>query len=256
MDAMKTIETHRKFMQSNFDDWEDIVSDQEKKMPYPALEKPVPEGAELIDLPSIDLLKELDGIKDKGLTDALLDRVSHRKYDGGGLSLEELGYLLYCTQGVRKFKEGKFSMRTVPSGGARHPFETYLVVRDVESLDQGLYRYLPFSNQLFLVDTSKSLSAEIVEATFEQKFAGQAAVTFVWASIPYRCEWRYSISAHKTMLLDAGHICQNLYVACEAIGAGTCGIAAYDQKLMDALVQIDGVDEFVVYLAPVGKVGE
>ncbi len=56
------------------------------------------------------------------------------------------------------------------------------------------------------------------------------------------------------MLLDAGHICQNLYLACESIASGTCGIAAYDQELMDQLVGVDGEEEFVVYMAPVGKV--
>ena len=56
------------------------------------------------------------------------------------------------------------------------------------------------------------------------------------------------------MHLDAGHVCQNLYLACEAIGAGTCAIAAYDQEAMDRFLRIDGRDEFAVYLAPVGKI--
>jgi len=51
-------------------------------------------------------------------------------------------------------------------------------------------------------------------------------------------------------------VCQNLYLACEAIGAGTCAIAAYDQQGMDRLLRIDGREEFAVYLAPVGKVEE
>ena len=54
--------------------------------------------------------------------------------------------------------------------------------------------------------------------------------------------------------MDAGHVCQNLYLAAEAIKAGTCAIAAYDQSLMDNLLRVDGEDEFTVYLAPVGKV--
>jgi nitroreductase len=54
------------------------------------------------------------------------------------------------------------------------------------------------------------------------------------------------------MLLDAGHVCQNLYLACEAIQAGTCAIGAYDQAAIDAFLKLDGMDEFVVYLAPVG----
>jgi nitroreductase len=54
--------------------------------------------------------------------------------------------------------------------------------------------------------------------------------------------------------LDAGHVCQNLYLACEAVGVGTCAIAAYRQDLMDELLGVDGDEEFTVYLAPVGKV--
>jgi nitroreductase len=60
--------------------------------------------------------------------------------------------------------------------------------------------------------------------------------------------------APKLIALDAGHVCQNLYLACEAISAGTCGIAAYNQKEMDAALGLDGTDEFAVYCAPVGKV--
>ena len=67
-------------------------------------------------------------------------------------------------------------------------------------------------------------------------------------------EWRYSIAAHKVIAIDAGHVCQNLYLACEAIGAGTCAIAAYHQELMDKLISVDGENEFTIYLAPVGKI--
>ena len=54
--------------------------------------------------------------------------------------------------------------------------------------------------------------------------------------------------------LDAGHLCQNLYLASESVGAGTCAIGAYYQQQVDAFLDIDGEEEFVVYLASVGKV--
>jgi SagB-type dehydrogenase family enzyme len=90
-------------------------------------------------------------------------------------------------------------------------------------------------------------------ATLGQVFVGNSAVTFVWSCVPYRGEWRYNITSHKAMLLDAGHVCQNLYIACEAVGSGTCAIAAYDQRLCDELIDVDGTEEFTVYLAPVAK---
>ena len=55
------------------------------------------------------------------------------------------------------------------------------------------------------------------------------------------------------MLIDAGHLCQNLYLACEALGLSTCAVGAYDQTGMDGLLRLDGEEEFVVYMAPAGK---
>ncbi|KOA18169.1 nitroreductase family protein [Clostridium homopropionicum DSM 5847] len=49
-------------------------------------------------------------------------------------------------------------------------------------------------------------------------------------------------------------MCQNLYLACESIGLGTCAIASYMQKEMDEFLKLDGNEEFVIYLAPVGKI--
>ena len=46
---------------------------------------------------------------------------------------------------------------------------------------------------------------------------------------------------------------QNLYLACESIGCGTCAVGAYDRKLIDKFLDLDGKNEFVVYMAPVGK---
>ena len=84
---------------------------------------------------------------------------------------------------------------------------------------------------------------------------GNAAVVFAWTTIPARAEWRYGHVAHKMIAMDSGHVCQNLYLACGAIRAGTCAVDAYNQEKMDALLGVDGQEEFVVYVAPVGKLG-
>jgi len=245
-------EKNRQFMKSDFAESVHQRSDQAKKVPYPLLQKPLPAGeVQLIDLPDPDA-----GILQKSSLDQLLrDRQSWRKYTNESLSLAELSYLLFSTQGVvAEVGKGYASRRTVPSAGARHPYETYLAVNRVEGLEPGLYRYLPFSHQLFLLETSDQLPGLLTEANLGQKFVGNAAVTFAWSCIPYRAEWRYMDHAHKNMLLDAGHICQNLYLSVTALGLGTCAIGAYDQEAMDTLLSLDGTDEYVVYLAPVGKI--
>jgi SagB-type dehydrogenase family enzyme len=127
-------------------------------------------------------------------------------------------------------------------------------VLNVESLEPGVYRYLPLEHQLLYEFTEDQLREKIVKAVLGQPYPGEAAVTFIWTALPYRMEWRYGLAAHKVIAIDAGHVCQNLYLSCEAIGAGTCAIAAYDQEAMDRLLRIDGKDEFTIYIAPVGKV--
>jgi len=79
----------------------------------------------------------------------------------------------------------------VPSAGARHAFETYLYCRRVETLEEGIYRYLPLEHRLLFEFTEPGLAARISEACFGQRFVGQGAVTFFWSVIPYRMEWRY-----------------------------------------------------------------
>ena len=215
----------------------------------PPVQKPVADGAELIRLPERADWK----LPACDLVEAIANRESHRRFSDTPLRLDELAFLLWSTQGVRRYLHEAAMLRTVPSAGCRHPFETYLVMLRVEGLVAGIYRYLPLDHALILESVPDSLAQRITAAARGQRFAGQAAVTFIWSAIPARTEWRYAEASAKVIALDAGHVCQNLYLACGAIGCGTCAIAAYDQDLADALIGADGNDEFVVYLSPVGK---
>lgn len=239
----------RNFMKSYFG--KAVETDQQKDMPQPPLEKPYDENGEIIDLPIVDR----SIITKDDIFQCILDRQSHRIYLEEAITLEELSYLLLMTQGIKEIKGNNYvGLRPVPSAGGRHPFETYLVVLNVEGLKKGIYRYLPLEHKIIFIKEEDSLDEKIVEGVNKQKFAGNAAVTFIWACIPYRTEWRYSDRTYKIALLDAGHIGQALYLACETIGLGTCAIASYNQKLIDDLIDIDGEDEFAVYISPVGRV--
>ena len=229
-------------------DWWDTP--QSRGIVPPPIQKPVPAGATIISLPQ----REEWRIPPCDLADAMARRESRRRFLPAPLTLDELAFLLWSTQGVRKRLHEVAVLRTVPSAGCRHPFETYLGVLDVETLSPGIYRYLPLDHALVLEQSPDNLPAHIAAATRGQRFAAKAAVTFFWSAIPCRTEWRYSEASYKVIALDAGHVCQNLYLACEAINAGICAIAAYNQVVADELIGVDGDEEFVVYLAPVGKV--
>lgn len=245
------VKEQRKWMKANFNDDDNIKSDQELQKPQPPLQKNNNEKCEVVDLPKVN-----DSILIKtNIFDIIKDRRSHRKFTDESISLDELSFLLWSTQGVKEIKGDNYAtLRTVPSAGARHPFETYIAVNRVEGLKSGVYRYLALTHQLVYIFEEENLEEKITYVNLGQKFAGKSAVTFIWSVIPYRGEWRYNIRSHKPMMLDAGHVCQNLYLACEAIGCGTCAIAAYKQKEFDEFLKLDGEDEFVIYVSPVGKI--
>lgn len=228
-------------------------TDQSQGVAPPPLQKPPRPDQQLIPLPSPEEFKPFAGID---LLAAIGQRRSHRRFKPQPLSLAELALLLWATQGVKEIVAPGTALRTVPSAGCRHAFETYLLVTRVDDLPAGLYRYLPVEHALVCERplNSAELRAALVPAVLNQSFVATAAVTFAWTTLPYRMEWRYDLAAHRVIAIDVGHLCQNLYLACEAIKAGTCAIAAYNQDLMDELLGVDGEEEFCLYLAPVGKV--
>ncbi|GKU24285.1 SagB/ThcOx family dehydrogenase [Clostridium folliculivorans] len=252
---MGRYDKNREFLKANFEILDDIKTDAQKKLPKAPLQKEYDENAKLIDLPkpSKDILVK------SNVLECIEDRRSVRKYSEESISLEELSFLLWSTQGVQKLiGNDTASLRTVPSGGASHTFETYLIVNNVQGLTKGIYRYIPIGHKLLFMYEINEMTSKIDEATprqpFAPNFASKSAVLFVWSTIPYRAEWKFDITAHKKILIDVGHVCQNLYIASEAIKCGTCAIGIYDQKLIDNMLGLDGEDEFVIYLAAVGKV--
>lgn len=246
---MDNYKLNRHTMKSKFNEISE--SDQDKGIKQPPLQKPYDKKETLIDLPNVD---EDILIKDN-VYDCIMDRKSNRVYKDEEMTLEEVSFLLNTTQQIKEIKGGGYvGLRAVPSAGGRHPFETYLAVNNVKDLKKGIYRYLPLEHQLLLIKEEEDISNIVSEGANNQKFVRNAAITFIWSCIPYRTEWRYGQRSYKIMLLDAGHICHGLYLSCEAIGLGTCAIASYNQDFMDNLLEIDGEDEFVVYMSPVGKV--
>jgi SagB-type dehydrogenase family enzyme len=247
---MPSMTRYREFLKSgDWDAWGREQTDQREHVPPPPLEKPCPGDSVLLDLVPPDALT----LGAMPLIEAIRRRRSRRKFTKGSLTLEELSFLLWATQGLHRIVgEGAASMRTAPSAGARHPFETYLLVNRVDEVAPGLYRYLPLEHKLCSLRAGEGLVREADAACFEQYVRG-SAVTFFWTAIPYRTEWRYSTLAHRVILMDAGHVCQNLYLACEAIGAGTCAVGAYDQARLDAFLGVDGEEEITIYVAPVGR---
>ncbi len=230
-------------------------TDQTLGVAMPPIQKPLGAEERLLPLPDWRGVVQPRG----SLEELIANRRSTRAYLDLPLSSAELSFLLWASQGVRKDAPGRV-LRTVPSAGNRHSVETYLALtrpvvdqQGATAFAPGRYRYAPLEHALVHLGDADQLGDKVAQAALDQAFVGRAPLIFFWASLPYRTEWRYAEASHKVIAVDLGHICQNLYLAAGAIGCGTCAVAAYDQARANLLFGLDGQDEFIVYLAPVGK---
>lgn len=223
---------------------------QEGIIPQPPLELPFPGDGIRIPLVKPDEIH----VPSMDLRTAIENRRTRRVYSPENLSLAELSYLLWTTQGVKKVTKRPSTARNVPSAGARHAFETLVLVNRVDGLQPGLYRYLAIEHELLQITLDPEINARITAASLDQSQVATSAVTLLWVAVVERMYWRYIERGYRYLHLDAGHVCQNLALAAEQIGCGICPIAAFDDDQLNSVLSLDGLDQFVIYLASVGKI--
>ncbi len=223
-------------------------SPQMRGKPPPALELPFA-AEKLIALPPPETAAP-SPVDFKQLVDK---RESVRHFGPQALGRAELSYLLWCTQGVKNWQPPHYSLRTVPSAGARHALETYLLLHRVEGLEPGLYRFVASQHALLLLDASADTTAALFRACLEQDFVMTCGAVFFWIADIARMRWRYGQRGYRYIHLDAGHVCQNLYLSAESVNAGVCAIAAFADKDLDRALGLDGRERFAVYVAACGK---
>ena len=227
-------------------------SDQSKGLSSPPLEMEYDSTKTLIPL----VEPENMNLEEISLRKCIEQRESIRKYSDKPLNLTELSWLLWTTQGIKKDLTRQVrtvTLRNVPSAGARHAFETFLLVNRVESLEPGVYRYIASTHNLVQVIKNESIADKITKAAYNQSMVKKCAVTFIWVADVYRMTYRYGERGYRYLHLDAGHVGQNLYLAGESIDSGVCAIAAYHDLELNKLLGLDGKNQFVIYLATVGK---
>ena len=225
------------------------TSDQNKRLPQPTLVQPPSETGKMIKLPHSTTIQ----VHSIDLNAAINNRVSIRAYSNKPLTLDELSYVLWSTQGIKEVTTRPVTLRTVPSAGARHCFELYLLVNNVESIAPGLYRYLPLEHQIQEVNMDEAIAEKITKSCLNQRFILRSAITLILTVDRYRMMWRYTERGYRYMHLDAGHVMQNLYLCAEAINSGVCAIAAFDDDKINEVLGLDGVEQFTIYVGVLGK---
>jgi SagB-type dehydrogenase family enzyme len=188
--------------------------------------------------------------KESNLEQLLQERRSVRQYSRVSVSMDDLAFLLWAMQGVTA-QAGPYLLRTAPSAGALYPIETYLAVDRVEGLDAGLYHFDVKDFQLERL-TDQSVSSLVADSALNQGFIAKGAITFIWSAVFRRNMGKYGHRGLRYIFLDCGHICQNLLLAAQALGLNGCPVAAFYDDEMNDLLDLDGVEESVIYLTTIG----
>jgi hypothetical protein len=168
------------------------ASAQQRGLRQPPLQVPYAGEVEPIVLPAPDEIQ----VPEVDLRLAIEARESVRRYAETPLSLAELSYLLWCTQGVKGVQGSYATFRNVPSAGARHALECYLLLNRVEGLQPGLYRFLALEHVLVAVDLEPGIADAVARACLDQQMVVRCAATFIWVAVDDLALWAAWLSLY------------------------------------------------------------
>jgi SagB-type dehydrogenase family enzyme len=185
--------------------------------------------------------------------EAIQKRCSGRDFSTEELPLAQLGRLLYNGYGVTgtvEIEGEHISRRPVPSGGALYPLELYVATQNVEGLEDAIYHYDARDHELEW-RRSGLFHQQLAKMTLGQDMLGAANVAILIATVTERTMWKYGQRGYRYVLLEAGHVGQNLYLAATASDLGIVGIGGFFDAEVNQLCMLPK-DEEVIYMLCAG----
>lgn len=204
--------------------------------------------------PAIELPAPRTGLA-LSLSDAIAGRKTGRRMEPCPLTLEQVSTLLHYAYGITRSNEGTVfprPFRAVPSGGALYPLELFFHSARIEGLDAGLYHYNPTAHCIRFLrygDESRKISDLLVQSNI----AVESSLILYMTAIFERSVFKYGNRGYRFVLLEAGHVGQNLNLVAAAMGLGTVNIGGYFDRSADELLGIDGLTHSTVYMMAIGK---
>jgi SagB-type dehydrogenase family enzyme len=183
--------------------------------------------------------------------EAMMRRRSTRSFSSAPIPLDDLSRLLQLASGISADRFGN-ARRTAPSSGALYPVELYPVIHNVDGLDRGVYHYA-FREHALEVVRAGDYRKRVVEQGLMQEFLGQCAAVIFLTQILQRMRPKYQDRSYRYGLVEIGHIGQNIYLAATAMGLGACGVGAFMDDDINAMLGVDGTDEAAIYMVAVGR---
>jgi SagB-type dehydrogenase family enzyme len=191
------------------------------------------------------------------LGDALALRRSSRAFGNGDVSLPDLAAVLRAAYGPTGALaiEGHAPqpLRTAPSAGALYPLELFAAATRVDGLHDRVHHYDPLADALVRFPAP---AAALCATTPYVDLVSQAAVVIAIAAVFWRSRFKYGLRAYRFTLLEAGHVAQNVLLACAALGLAAVPLGGFYDRRLDELLGLDGVDESSLYAICVGPRSE
>lgn len=181
------------------------------------------------------------------IEDALNNRRSIRSYKNIPLTLQEVAQLLWAAQGITS----KNGFRTAPSAGALYPLEIYLVAGNIEKISPGIYHYIPTKHTLQKLKEG-DVRIQLAKASIGQEPVKFGAADIVITAVFSRTTKKYGNRGTRFVLMEAGHVAQNIYLETVSLNLGTVSIGAFDDKQMKNTLNLK--EEEPLYILPIGKI--
>jgi len=192
--------------------------------------------------PALPLAEALDGhAPAPGFREASLPRAT-------------LERLLHFTNGVTGKSPAGIRLRAAPSAGALYAGEVYVVAMRVEGLAPGLYAYTPLEEALVPLKPGGH-GQEVARALDAPARARGAAAAVLLTNVFARYRWRYANRGYRYALIDSGHLGENLRLAATSAGVAERSPLRFRDDLLNALLDVDGVEEAVCAVHLLGTEG-
>lgn len=202
-----------------------------------------------------DLAQRLPAARSANPLLSLMERRRTRR-DGStrAIPLQALSECLFAGLGITGETQncvGKLPLAMTPSGGARNPYEAYVLARNVEGLDVGIYHYSAIDHTLARVSSDEPPSfAALVGG---QEWADTMPCLIILCAQMDRTMWKYAdANAYRVVMIEAGHIGQNIMLAATQHELSACPTAALKHSWIGGLLGLRNPTHAAIYALTLG----
>lgn len=191
-----------------------------------------------------------------GLGAAIAARHSCREFSAAAVTKGDLGVLLHHALGVvgtTTYASMELARRPCPSPGGLYPLELYFVARRVAGLSEGIYHYHAQSHSVGRVAPTIPGTRAHSYLFMDQPYAAQGAANLVITCVFDRSLKKYRDRGYRYALIEAGHVGQNIALACASLGLGCCPLGGFFDTELGSLLQLDPELEAPLYALTIGR---